>query len=163
MDPNDVSAAKQAAFRLLKFRPRSEHELRSRLLLRGFSLDVIGQTVDLLKRTKMIDDEMFARLWAQSRLRQSIGFSRIRFELKNKGVAKAYIERALSQMFDSWNEREVVRDVAVSRLSKMKDLEPKKARLRLFGFLRRRGFSADIVTEVLRDLTRDKGQEWGDE
>jgi len=51
------------------------------------------------------------------------------------------------------DETTVVRELAQKKFSSMKGLEPAAAERRLIGFLARRGFSANVVYRVARELT----------
>ena len=87
----DLSSAKKACFRLIKFRPRSEYELRTRLLQKGFEKEVIDGAITAISKIGLVDDLAFARMWTESRLKKPLGLNRIYFELKQKGVGKEII------------------------------------------------------------------------
>jgi regulatory protein len=151
---NDFEAAKAYAFLLLKFRLRSEGELESRLKRKKFSPEVVKKTASFLKEKKFIDDVLFARGWIQSRLRRSLGARRITTELKLKGINKEIIERELSLFKENYSEQEVVTRLAEERLKKLKTTEPRSAMRRVYAYLARRGFSPEIITDVLHNLCR---------
>lgn len=140
------------AFRLLKFRPRSEYELRQRLKRRGFSESAVGEALFFLKEKKLVDDLEFARIWVQSRLKKPLGISRIKQELKIKGIDKDLIEQALRNIGDKYSEERVINELVCRRWERLKHLQPQKVRRRLFLFLLRRGFSSDKIQEAINQI-----------
>ena len=136
------------SFLLLKYRLRSEYEIRSRLKRKKFEPDIIEAAVSFLKNKDFISDRDFARLWLESRIKRSCGLQRIRRELKLKGIAKDLIQEAQDSLLD-YNEEEAVMVLAKKRIFSLKGLEPQKKRQRLYGYLMRRGFSPDVVLEAL--------------
>ena len=146
---NGTNRALKFAFRLLKYRPRSEYELRQRLKRRGFPDPAIREAALFLKEKKFIDDCEFARLWVECRIKRPLGIIRLRQELKIKGIDKDLIEQALEQASRKYNEDDVIRDLVSRRWEKLRHIEPQKARQRLFLYLLRRGFSSAKTKEAL--------------
>ena len=58
--------AQEAAVRLLSYRPRSEAELRTRLN-RRFPSTAVDEVLRALKQRSLVNDQDFAKLWAESR------------------------------------------------------------------------------------------------
>ena len=149
---HNAEQARAYAFLLLKFRLRSENELKARLKQKGFSEELSQETVNFLKDREFIDDGVFARGWVAARLRRPFGLRKISQELVQKGLAKEIIENSLSEVKECYNEGQIVSQLAQQRLSKLKDLDPFKAKARVYGYLMRRGFSPDVVSEIIRGL-----------
>jgi regulatory protein len=145
---------KEYAFFLLKFRLRSEKEIYDRLKKKKFPEGEIKRVVAFLKEKKFIDDQAFVKAWVNSRLRRSIGLKKIRQELRQKGIAKEIIDEKLEEVKNGYSESEIVKDLATERLRKFKDIEPLKAKSRVYGYLIRRGFSPDIVIDTLNRLCK---------
>jgi len=148
--------AKAYAFLLLKFRMRTEQELASRMKQKKYSPEVISRTIDFLKEKKFIDDEMFTRAWIDSRLKRSMGLRRVKNELKLKGVAGALIDRSIAQVKESYSEDEIVADIIRRKIGSLKDLDPLKAKQRIYAFLIRRGFSVDVIVDNLNQILKDE-------
>jgi regulatory protein len=144
--------ARAYAFFLLKFRLRSEAELKARLEQKGFSPELSQDTVNFLKDKEFIDDHIFAKGWVSSRLRRPFGLRKIKQELVQKGLAKEIIQDALTQEKKDYNESQVVSQLAKKRFSKLKGIEPLKAKARVYGYLVRRGFSPDTIGEIIKEL-----------
>ncbi len=137
---------------LLKYRQRSEHEICERLKRKKFEEAVISETVRWLKEKKFIDDSFFARAWVNSRLNKPYGPRRIALELRKKGVASEIIKAELEEAKNSFSEEDVVRELASERYGRLKGVEPYKAKARIQAYLLRRGFSPDVVIEVVNQL-----------
>lgn len=141
--------AREYAFLLLKFRLRSEKELLQRLRQKGFSEELCHDTVNFLKDREFIDDRVFARGWVASRLRRPFGLRRIKQELAQKGLDKEIIEDTFAQAKVDYDEGSIVRRLAERRFSKLKGIEPLKAKQRVYAYLMRRGFSPDLIREII--------------
>lgn len=141
--------AREYAFLLLKFRLRSEKELAQRLRQKGFPEELCQGTVNFLKDKQFIDDRVFAKGWVSSRLRRPFGFRRIKQELVQKGLGKEVIEETFVQVKEDYDEGSIVKQLAERRFSKLKGVEPLKARQRVYAYLMRRGFSPDLISEIV--------------
>jgi regulatory protein len=149
---NSAEKARAYAFLLLKFRLRSENELKSRLKQKGFPEELAADTVSFLKDKEFIDDRVFAKGWVSSRLKRPLGLRKIRLELAQKGVAGEIIQNALAQASQHYSESQIVSQLVKQRFSKLKTINPLKARARVYAYLMRRGFSPDIVGDAVRGL-----------
>jgi regulatory protein len=144
-----LDQAKNYSFLLLKYRLRSEKEIYARLKRKGFDQEVIRQTISFLKDKEFIDDTIFTRAWIESRLKKPLGIRRIRQELNLKGIDKGLIESSIGELKKNYPERELVEGIARKRLEKLKGIEPRLARQRVYAYLLRRGFSPEIIIDVL--------------
>ncbi|MDD5465045.1 MAG: regulatory protein RecX [Candidatus Omnitrophica bacterium] len=149
---SESEKARAYAFLLLKFRLRSEAELKARLGQKGFSEELSRDTVDFLKDKEFIDDRVFARLWVACRLKRPFGIRRIKQELLGKGIDEQIIEDSLAQAKKDYSESRIVGQLARQRFSKLAGIEPQKAKARVYAYLLRRGFSPDVVSEIIQQL-----------
>ncbi len=141
--------AKNYAFLLLKFRLRSEKELCQRLEKKKYDTEIIEKTVSFLKEKGFIDDKYFAKSWIESRIKKPLGIRRLKQELIIKGVDKAIIDSQINEIKKNYPEEEIVIRIAKNRLNKLKGCDPEKARKRIYAYLLRRGFSPEIVIDLL--------------
>ena len=96
---SDPWLAKDVALRLLSHRPRSEAQLRTRLLAKGFSAEVVERCVADLIGARYLDDEEFARAFVLGRVRARPRGRRVLLaELRARGVDAAVAGRALDQI-----------------------------------------------------------------
>jgi regulatory protein len=152
MSNSALDKAKSYAYRLLNFRPRSEQELREKLRNRGYSKDIISHIVSDLKSRALIDDYVFAQLWTKSRLQDS-GHSlfRIRQELIAKGITREIIEDILAQGGQDFDELDIAVKLISKRVTLVRNIEKDKAMQRLYSYLKRRGFSSNIIYKAINE------------
>lgn len=145
--------AKSDALRLLSFRPRSVKEMQDRLRLKKYPEAMIRDVVDFLKKQGFLNDEKFAKLYAESRVySRPTGRRQLAFDMKQKGISAPLVEETLSNITD-YDEKKMAKDLAVKRFDRMSGLSAEKKKARLFGFLKRRGFGADTIFSVLSELS----------
>jgi regulatory protein len=154
MEPDKIKArAANNAYAMLRQRPRSEFEIRSRLKLKGYGVEVIDAVVEGLRRAGEIDDARFAKLWVDSRMRcNPAGDVVLRRELKEKGVAQAVIESALAGKAEEYDEYEIALKIACGMFERLKKIDSKKALKRVYDLLLRRGFKYDTVRAITDKL-----------
>lgn len=158
-EPGTGPSAWDAALRLLGVRARSRAEIAERLGRRGFAPETVDDVLHRLEQAGLIDDEQFAREWAQSRSRYSgRGALALRRELRGKGVAEHTVEAALAEI-DHDDERDRAAALAAKRLAASSlDLtdhaDRAKAYRRLSGALGRRGFAPDVIAAVVGEALR---------
>jgi regulatory protein len=134
-------------------RDHSEDEIRQALLRDGSTEEEAHETVRRLKRERYLDDAGFAERLARSRLaHQGLGRNRIRLELRRKGVGRATVEAGLAEALREVPEREVL-DGLARRFWRSRAADDPRRRIRkLWAFLVRRGFPAEMVYDELRVL-----------
>ena len=72
------------------------------------------------------------------------------WELRQKGIADATIEDVLAQC--SSEEVELARNAALKRAATLATDDPAEFRQRIGAFLTRRGFSYEVIEQVVTDL-----------
>jgi regulatory protein len=147
-----VAKAKQRAFRLLEYRSRSRSEIAGRLGRAGFAEDVIKETLTRLENLGLIDDAQFSRSWVNHR--KSFGKTRIKWELRQKGVPTDVAEEALSAI-DADTEYKSALDAAGRRRQKDSRLDERAKRQRTVSYLRRQGFGWEVINKVLNELASE--------
>lgn len=152
IESDTSEVAYQKATRFLDYRPRTEKEIRQKLLQKGFTALEIDQVVLRLKRANLIQDQQFANMWIENRNDYHPRSQRLmRYELRNKGVPDLMIESALA---DSADDIELATRAAAQYSRKLnfqdRDLFSKK----LSSYLARRGFSYGTIAPVMRGLIR---------
>lgn len=149
----DKRKAKEYALNLLTIRPRSEEEVRSKLVEKGYEASVITPVIESLKRVSLIDDTEFARTWIKDRMAtRPRGRAMLVAELKRKGLKNETINSALEEFLKEYDETKIVKEIAQKRLKTLKGQTRYVKKRRLFGYLARRGFSIDIINEVLNNI-----------
>ena len=140
--------AYQKALHFLSYRPRSEQEIRTRLVGKGFDEAVIAAVIERLKENRFLGDEEFAQIWVENRSAFRPRSRRLlRYELRHKGVSENHITKALDGAVD---EPDLAYQAAIKYAGRLKDLDWELFRKRLVAFLGRRGFSYGTITPVVR-------------
>lgn len=173
-----------AAARFLEVRPRSEDEVRKRLVSSGYPGPLVDTVIGRLLQLGYLDDAAFARAWIASRDRvRPRGMRALRLELLRKGVSAASIDEALAErdvapgaepdhpqgpahridpedeVPDGRSERAEV--VAARRLlqrhrSALERVgDPRRRRQRTYALLARHGFDGDAIRQVMGELHED--------
>ena len=156
----DLSSAKNYALRLIKFRARSEKEFRDKLKNKEYSAEVIEEVIGSLKKARLLDDRLFAKLWVESRIKRPLGLARLRYELKQKGIDKDIIESTLCAVMENYDEGKIIGEIMRSKIKKMGSTRPDKFKSRLYGFLIRRGYPRHLVVEaLLQHFVSDENQD----
>ncbi len=156
---SDLGRAKDAAYRFLTPRVRSEFEVRRKLKEKGFNNDTIALAIERLKELRLLDDSDFALRMTKDLVNlKGCGRYYIQRKLKEKGIDPETIEVAIESVFAEVDEFETAEKVALRRL-RMPTYNPKE-RARIGRYLQGRGFSWDIIKEVFKGLDdRKRDQE----
>jgi regulatory protein len=142
--------AKEVALNLLSYRSRSEKEISDRLKKKRFSRENIDGVIEDLKRVNLLDDYEFACSWIKDRMKnRPRGLTLLRQELIKKGIRKEIIDKASDEFYPEDQEVEIASELIKRREKRYRGLDKKIARKRMSGFLLRRGFSYEVVREVL--------------
>ena len=149
MKVDPLQKARAYCFLLLKFRLRSEKEIYQRLKNKRFDEQIIRETLRFLKDKEFLDDNLFAKSWIEFRLKRPLGIRRIRQELKLKGIDEETIDAKLAEAKNGYSEEEIVEGIVRKRLKSFKKEEFATAKRRLFAYLMRRGFSAEIASDAI--------------
>lgn len=150
MEKDALEVAYQRALDLLNHRPRSEKEIRLRLIEKDFQPEQIDQVISKLKQANLVRDEAFARMWVESRNEFHPRSSKLlRYELRNKGIAESHIDSALKEMPE---ENELAEKAATLYVRRLQGKDWQTFRNRLSGFLARRGFSYTTIAPIVKSL-----------
>jgi regulatory protein len=142
-----------AAIRFLGYRPRSEVEIRQRLLRRGFDNDCLEKTIARLKEQGLIDDIAFARFWKDNRQEFSPRSRRLtQLELKRKGLSPEAIEQVIGELDDS----ESAYRAALNRARRITEPDYQVFRRRLAGYLGRRGFTYSVIDATTKKVWQEQ-------
>ena len=145
----------QRALRFLGYRPRSEAELRNFLVHGGYSAAIAERTLAKLRGLKYLDDETFARNWARSRAEaRGYGPKRIERELRIKGIGQPLIREVMGETFAPGDESARARSLLAKRF-KNQQLDDQKWLRRAVGFLQRRGYSSQVIFDLLKVTVED--------
>ena len=154
MTGDTIEKCREAALRLLNYRPRSEAEIRIRLG-RRFTREVVDGVISQLMERRLIDDLAFATFWKENR--ESFnprGRRLLRMELSKKGVSQEVITEVLEGIDD---EESAYRAAKKKERSLQKD-DYDSFRRKLGSSLKRRGFSYEVSNRTIERIWREAHQ-----
>jgi regulatory protein len=143
--------AKEYALFLLKFRIRTKSELYLRLEKKGFEKKLILKVLALLEKHGIINDKEYARFWAESRINKHYGFIKIRRELIKKGISEKIIDSIEKRLQSEFPEEEIILKAAEEKLKKINEADPQKKKIKLYGYLLRRGFTEEAIEKTINE------------
>jgi regulatory protein len=147
-----VQSCVEAALRYLRYRPRSEQELRRRLSQRGFDQETIAHAIKRLKEMGQINNLAFAQFWVENRQAfRPRSRLRLRQELQAKEVETETIDAVIKGLDDKANAYLI----AQKKQSAWTGSDAKGWRRRMGAYLSRRGFSYGVIRDTLKRLAED--------
>ena len=136
-------------FLLLKLRDRSIGEMEEKLRRKEYSAEEISKTLEFLISKDFLDDERFARNFVRfKKSLKPVGKYWLQNKLRQKKINNEIIEKILGENID---ESEEVEEAANRWLAKNKKVPKEKLYEKLSRYLVSRGFSWEIVKEVVEE------------
>lgn len=144
---------KEYLLRLLSRRIYSRYEISRKLNDKGYPENIIAQLILWLENNNYINDELFAKMWAQFRLQNKpIGRYKLNQELRLKGIKQDIIQKVIDETYNEIDEltlaRNLIKEKMVSSEIKNIRIDPKK----IYNFLLRRGFSIEVSKNIYHEL-----------
>jgi regulatory protein len=144
------SAAKARAYAvtLLRYRGRSEKELRDRLTKKGYQREDIEAVVLYLKEYGFLDDRALAEnLKHQAMASKLLGFQGTRRFMQQRGLPRDIIDEVMG--YDAGRELATLKKLIDKKCRTVEKYpEPKRTRS-LIGLLMRKGYSLQLIRKVL--------------
>jgi regulatory protein len=159
---------REIALGLLAHRARTRRELALKLRKKGFGKDRIDACLGRLEERGLLNDAAVAAALVRDRLRhRPCGGARLVSELRSKGIEQAVATETVTRVFgdEEVDDAALARDAASAWLARQGEAvhealgNPRspsrdKARRRLYGYLARRGFRGDAVSEAMDHAER---------
>jgi regulatory protein len=138
--------AYQRALNYISHRPRSESEVRKNLKKHDIADENIDYTMERLKRSGLIDDANFARLWVENRSEfRPRSRSALTYELRQRGVEDHIIDQTL----DPLDDEALAYQAAIKRAPRFKELDWNSFRQKMYNYLAQRGFNYSTSKQVI--------------
>ena len=147
------------ALRALGRRPHTSAELRTKLARRSVEEGAVDDVIARLRDNGYVDDELVAESHTEFRRDYAlVGHKRVLDELRRRGVEPSTAERVVEGAYEEADEAEIARnflrrklgqDLAGAKVEGRRDLN------RLYGALARAGFEAQVIADVLREVSDD--------
>ena len=146
----ELNKAQAYALMLLGYRERSLREIKIRMRQKGYEEKLVEKVVKYLKDRNLINDKRFTQLWAESRIKKGYGRWRIQSELEQKGVNREITDEILKDLYSGIDEVQVALDLVEKKRWVSK--EPLRLTERVSNLLRRRGFSFEVISNVVEKI-----------
>jgi|CXWL01.1.fsa_nt_gi regulatory protein len=148
--------ALETAVAMLARRPRSEQDVRRRLQQKKLDLALVDETIDRLKKERLLNDTDYARYMTEVRDRLAPRSQRLMAqELRASGVDQATAASAVEGLADD----EAAYRVATGRMRTLAQLDQQKFRARLAGLLQRRGFAWEVTRATVDRCWRESRED----
>ncbi len=146
----DEERAWDTLTRLVKLRPRTEAEVMTRLSSKGYPPEVVQGTLQRGRQVGLLDDQLFARMYAEDRLWTRPCSRRLVVEeLRRRGIAEELAYTAAQNALPDVDEAELASRALRNRLPLWAGLAEEVVGRRAAAFLLRRGFSPDTARRVM--------------
>jgi regulatory protein len=135
---SERSLVKAQCYHYLSYRPRSQWEMETYLKRKGYSVQIIEDTIKYLINQNLVNDNEFANRWIENRvLLKPTSINVLKLELKQKHISQGIINEALEN--HDINELEIIK----------RQQSGYKEDLKLMQFLVRRGFNYGLIKRAL--------------
>ena len=157
MNPGSpADKARQTVLRLLAMKDQSEEEIRRKLINRGYAEEQIEELFARFRELGYLDDVVYAmrqvRYLAQDKL---YGDRRIEARLRDKGLAKDLVSRALDDVRSEFPEEEAL-EMRIRKLGPGQLVKgDAAAKRRLARSLMGKGFPPELIYEKLDTMLED--------
>jgi regulatory protein len=154
IQPESVTPAKirSAAMDLLTGREFSRAELAKKLDKRFDGDSAISAVLDRLQDEGLQSDQRFAEAFLRSRIYRGQGLSRIRMDIRQKGIQDQLLDAAVEASETDWFA--LAREVAERKFAG-KPISDQKDKAKRVRFLQYRGFNFDQIKHALSDIELD--------
>lgn len=147
------------ALRYLDYRPRSRAEVRRALEKHAVPAEVIEDVFKRLERSGLVNDERFAKDWVENRSEFRPRSRRaLAYELHQKGLAESAIKKALEGL----NEEALAYQAALKQSRHYQGYPMRDFRNKLGSYLARRGFSYEIIKNVVARVWDENEEQAGE-
>jgi len=152
----DLLSLLNKAYFFLKFRPRSEKEVRDylykKIKSKHWSRDDADKVLKELKGEDLIDDQKFVDWFVRNRTTlKPKGQRLLTRELKQKGISDDLIEKYFSE--NTVDEESLALKILEKRWPRYRNLDSRSRFEKAARFLMSRGFSFDLTKKTIEDLT----------
>lgn len=151
----EVNTVRNYMLKLLGRRSHSGGELKTKALRKGYRQKHIDSVLNELRRKKYLNDEEFARRYVSDKLNiQHWGPVKISSELARKGIDPKTVKKALSEITDGLELKQICVDLALRRKHHFSgESDNFKREQKIAAYLRRRGFTYNTINSAIPDIS----------
>ncbi len=138
------------ALDILSRRDHTEHEMRTKLKQKEYTVEQINDTIDRLFTNNLLDDPLFAERYILSTIRyKAVGPRWLQQKLKQRGIEENIISEEIASLLDEKQQQNLIQQA----IAKWQKLHSQHAadKIRLTRFLLSRGFQAQIINQEINN------------
>ena len=144
--------AKKIAIKYLGMRMRSQKELMDYLRKKGFDKAIVHRVIQHCEQYNYLNDEDFANAFVRDQMNLSKnGVLKIRSLLRSRGITNELIDKSVMNNITREQQLKLALRLAGKKVKSIVD-DSKKKREKLYRFLAQKGFTTDVIFEVLKTL-----------
>jgi regulatory protein len=152
-DEQRIVKLKQKALSFATYKPRTEYQVKQRMLEKEFTEDEALIAIKFLKEFGYLNDENFARMFVGDYLLKKPASERkVAQELKKRGIAEWIIQKALKENFPKDETFNLALKAAEKKLRVVSYKPVEKQRESLVRYLQVNGFGWDVIKNVLIEV-----------
>lgn len=144
------------ALEFLSYRPRSEKEVRDKLKTKKVEPSTIDKIIAKLIDKKFINDEEFAKMFLENRLRFKPRSMRlIKLELKQKGIDPETIDKMINDEGLMINDLESAKKLVEKKMGRFRNkfgMTREEKYQKLGRFLASKGFNWDTIKKAIDEV-----------
>lgn len=151
------NAAREASFRYLGRRDHSSHELKQKLIKKGFQEVVIDELIEEFIEKGFLNDHSFSIKFITEKTELNRwGRKKIESELYKKGVQQKTIHESLKTVFDNLSQDQICLDLVMKRKRHfLRETDPYKRKMKIFNYLAGRGFTSSDIKKAMPQIATE--------
>lgn len=150
---SDIERAKSRAINYISGKLKTKYELRLKLKEKDFTEDIIDEVIDILEKEEYLNDRLYCEVFIEDKKQlNGYGKNKIKSLLIQKGISKSVFEDFLDE-FEYEEEFDNALKMGIKKLNLLSNEEDIfKKKQKLINYLAYRGFSFDVINDVLREI-----------
>lgn len=148
---DEAKRCKNRALKIITTSSKSENKIKEKLMREGYSEFAIEIALDFLREYKFTNDERLAKNLANQSLRKNSSILQTKQNLRNKGIKKEDIEKALEEV-DEDDEIENAINIANKKYRTIKNKDRDEILRKIAYTLNYRGFSYRAVDKAIQNI-----------
>ncbi len=150
---SDIERAKSRAINYISGKLKTKYEVRLKLKEKDFTEDIIDEVIDILEKEEYLNDRLYCEVFIEDKKQlNGYGKNKIKSLLIQKGVSKSVFEDFLDE-FEYEEEFDNALKMGIKKLNLLSNEEDIfKKKQKLINYLAYRGFSFDVINDVLREI-----------
>lgn len=147
-----TSRAKERVVKALMVSDKTEKQLREMLAREGYPDKACKDALDMAKQYRYVDDEAFGARYVENQAARK-SKRQLAFDMERKGFGRELVQELLAG--HPIDEKSQIRRLLEKKGYRPEDSLDRKTYGKLVGMLARKGYTYEVISEVLREPERD--------